>query len=121
MSLYKARFTVEIDGKIFDEHVGFTDESVTKYGRVELMNKTGHFRQTERYGFSLEVREPLDGYSVDILNLTNSTVTVQDVDGGERITYFGVYTLETGEGTASAGEAFSRTVTFSAENKKIER
>lgn len=120
MGLYKARFTVEIDGQVFEEHVGYTDESVTKYGRVELMNKTGHFKMTERYGFSLDVREPLNGYSIDLLNLANSTVTVQDVDGGDRITYFNVYTMETGEGTATTGDAFSRTVTFSAEDKKIE-
>lgn len=116
MSQYVNLVTIEVNGQSFSDFSGYTDNSVTVAKQVPLMNKTGHALMTPRYGFTLETKTPIPDTPIDLDNVRNGTVTVQD-DGGGRITYGGVYTLETGDGSSDGETEITRTKVFSAETK----
>ena len=115
MSKYVNRVKLEFDGVIFDDFSQFSDDSVEKHVRVDLMNKTGHAEKTERYGFSVTVLTP-QVQGVDIRNVADGTCTVE-YDSGQRVTYQGVYCLETGDNPVDGETPANRTMTFSAERK----
>lgn len=116
MSLYVNRVTIEVDGQSFSDFDQYTDGNVIKAKQVNLMNKTGHALMTPRYTFTLQTKTPIPDSPIDLDNVKGGTVTVED-DGGNRITYGGVYTLETGDGTSDGETEITRTKSFGAETK----
>ena len=119
MSEYVNTVRLEFQGQSFEDFESWTDNSVTFYKQVNLMNKTGHAKMTERFGFSVSVKVPNIPAGIDLDTIKNGTCTVV-FDSGKRITYGGVYTLESGEGTADGETELTRTKTFGAESKIIE-
>jgi len=119
MALYVNRVSLEFDGQVFTDFESFTDNSVTKAKQVNMMNKTGHALMTPRYGFSVSTKVPVTGWPIDLFNIVGGTATVE-YDGGRRVTYTGVHTLETGEGTSDGETELTRAITFGAEDKRDE-
>lgn len=119
MSEYVNRVTLEFNGVDFDDFESWTDNSVTLHKQVNLMNKTGHAKMTPRYGFTVGVKIPNVPSSIDLDTVANGTCTVE-FDNGTRITYGGVYILDTGEGPADGETEMTRTKTFGAETKSVE-
>lgn len=121
MSLYVNRVTLEFNGASFSDFDSFTDTSVIKAKQVNLMNKTGHALMTPRYGFTVSVNIPGAGLPIDLDNVQNGTCTVEWLTevggGGKRVTYSGVYTLETGDGSTDGETELTREITFGAENR----
>ena len=113
--LYVNRITLEVNGIVFEDFDSYTDNSVTYYKQVNLMNKTGHAAMTPRYGFTVSAKKP-NTPTLVLDNVVNGTFTVE-YENGDRTTYGGVYTLETGDGTADGETEFTRTYTFGAETK----
>lgn len=116
MGLYVMKVDLEFDGQIFSDFESFTDNSVTKAKQVNMMNKTGHALMTPRYGFTVNTKKPVGDTPFDLENVKGGTCTVID-DAGTRITYGGVYTLETGDGTADGETEITQTVSFGAETR----
>ncbi|HHA19883.1 MAG TPA: hypothetical protein ENK70_09285, partial [Methylophaga sp.] len=96
MSQYVNKVTLEVDGVQFTDFSGFTDNSVEKHVQVPLMNQTGHAKKTARYSFSVTTAIPFAEVAIDLDEVANGTCTVV-YDNGDRVTYLGVYTLETGD------------------------
>jgi hypothetical protein len=119
MSEYVNRVSLEFNGITFEDFESWTDNSVILHKQVNLMNKTGHAKMTPRYAFSVSVKIPNIPPGVDLDEVSNGTCTVE-FESGKRITYGGVYTLETGEGTADGETELTRSKSFGAENKVVE-
>lgn len=120
MAQYVNRVSLEVNGSLFEDFESFTDNSVTKNKQVNLMNKTGHAAMTPRYGFSVNVKKAFVKAPVDLENVHGGTCTVE-YENGERSTYGGVYTLETGDGTVDGETELTKTITFGAETKVDEK
>lgn len=116
MGLYVNRVTLEFNGVSFSDFDSFTDTSVTPAKQVTLMNKTGHALMQKRYGFSVSVKVPIEGWPIDLDNIQGGTCTVE-WEGGTRTTYKGVYTLETGDATTDGETELTRTIVFGAEDR----
>ena len=119
MSEYVNRVSLEFNGVVFEDFESWTDNSVTLAKQVNLMNKTGHAKMTPRYGFTANVKISAVPPSIDLDAIEGGTCTVE-FENGTRITYGGVYTLETGEGTADGETELTRTKVFGAETKITE-
>ena len=123
MSEYVNTVRLEFNGQTFEDFESWTDNSVTFYKQVNLMNKTGHAKMTERYGFSVSVKVPNIPPDINLDKVKDGTCTVVFGDSNstnkkpKRITYGGVYSLESGEGTADGETELTRTKTFGAESK----
>jgi len=124
MAEYVNRVQLDFNGKSFSDFESWSDNSVTLHKQVNLMNKTGHAKMTPRYGFSVGVKIPNVPPDIDLDAVSGGTCTVEfggtDETIRTRITYAGVYTLETGEGSADGETEMTRTKTFGAESKSIE-
>ena len=116
MGLYVNRVTLEVNGVSFSDFESWTDNSVTLAKTVNLMNKTGHALMMPRYGFTVNVKIANINPAVDLFSVRGGTATVE-FESGTRITYGGVYTLETGDGTADGETEMTKTIVFSAESK----
>jgi len=119
MGLYVNRCILEVNGVFFSRFESFTDNSVTKAVQVNLMNETGHALMTPRYGFTVNVKVANVDPEVDLFNIVNGMCTVE-YENETRITYGGVYTLETGDGTIDGETPLMHTITFGAETKTKE-
>lgn len=116
---YVNRVSLEVNGIVFEDFESFTENSVTKAKQVNLMNKTGHADMTPRYGFTVNVKKPFVKSPIDLENVKNGTCTVE-FPNGERRTFTGVRTLETGDGTVDGETEMTQTVPFGAENRIVE-
>lgn len=116
---YVNRVNLEVNGVSFEDFESFTDNSVTKAKQVNLMNKTGTAKMTPRFGFSVNVKKPVVSPGIDLFNVFGGTCTVE-YDNGDRTTYGGVATLETGEGAIDGETESTRTIVFGAETKTEE-
>lgn len=116
MSQYVNRCTLEVNGVSFSDFESITINSVTKFKAVNLMNKTGFAGMTERYTLSVNVKENFIKSPIDLTAVKGGTITIEK-ENGERETYGGVYTLETGDGTIDGETELTKTVTFGAETK----
>ncbi|MCK5450257.1 MAG: hypothetical protein KAI70_00675 [Candidatus Omnitrophica bacterium] len=116
MPLYVNTVELEFNGAKFTDFESFTDTSVTKFKQVNLMGKTGHAKMTPRYSFTCNVKSAYVKPPVDLSSVEGGTCTVID-DAKNRTSYYGVYTLETGDGTIDGETELTKTVTFGAENK----
>jgi hypothetical protein len=115
MSEYVNTVKIEFDGVVFEDFDQFSDDSVEKNTQVPLMNKTGFAQKTERYGFSVNVKTPVvEG--IDVKSVRNGTCTVE-FNSGKRVTYGGVYVLETGENTIDGEAPAGSTVSYGAITK----
>ena len=119
MSEYVNRVSLEFNGQVFEDFDSWTDNSVVLPKQVNLMNKTGHAKMTPRYGFSVSVKTPNIPAGIDLDSVSNGTLTVE-YENGSRLTYGGVYCMETGEGTADGETELTKTKVFGAETKILE-
>lgn len=106
---------LEVNGIVFEDFESFTENSVTVAKQVNLMNKTGSADMTPRYGFSVNVKKPYTG-EIDLDNVKGGTLTVE-YKNGDRTTYGGVRTLETGDGTVDGETELTMTKAFGAETR----
>lgn len=116
MSQYVNKCTLEVNGVSFTDFESVTINSVTKYKAVNLMNKTGFAGMTERYTLSVNVKENFVKAPIDLELVKGGTITIE-YENGDRDTFAGVYTLETGDGTIDGETELTKTVTFGAESK----
>jgi hypothetical protein len=116
MALYINKVTVEVNGVVDEEFDNVSIGSVVKHKVVTLMNKTGHAKMQPRYTLTLSRKEPVIKSPIDLESVAGGTITL-DLDGEQRITYTGVYTLETGEGSIDGETEYTHPISFSAEGR----
>lgn len=116
MGLYVNKVELEVNGASFTDFESFADGAVTYHKSVNMMNKTGFAKMTPRYGFSTVVKVSVAKSTIDLDNVSGGTFTAE-YEGGRRITYGGVYTLDKSEGTINGETELTYTYNFGAETK----
>lgn len=115
MQEYASRLTLTQDGKDFADFMSFKEGVRTVRKQVNLMKKTGFTQVTPRYTFEVEYVIPVAGRkSFD--GFKDGTFIVED-DGGNRITFTGVATLEIGEVTYDGENPAKQTISFGASGR----
>lgn len=116
MSQYVNRCILEVNGVSFEDFESITVNSVTKHKAVNLMNKTGFAAMTERHTLSVNVKKNFVKSPIDLDNVKGGTITIE-YENGDRDTFAGVYSMETGDGTIDGETELTTTKTFGAETK----
>lgn len=115
--LYVSQVSLEIDGKVITDFKAVEEKEFEIHRPVNLMNTTGHIKTKERYGVNVEYVVPLDGPEFDFKVVKGGKITI-DLLNGKRIQYSGVYILKIGATKYDGNNEATRTVEFSAKNRK---
>jgi len=116
MAEYITRASLEFNGTLFEDFTSFTESSVTLAKQVPLMNKTGTAKLTPRYAFSVDAVRSSIPPSVNLGSIFGGTFTVQ-TDNGDRITFGGVATLESGDASIDGENEATQSISFGAETR----
>jgi len=116
MAQYVTRCSIEFNGIVYEDIKGFTEKSVSLSVPVALMNKSGTAKLMPRYGFSIDSVQPTMRSLVNPRSLFGATATVQ-YDNGDRVSFGGVATTSTGDGTINGETEAGSTIDFSAESR----
>jgi len=116
MAEYITRCSIEINGVVYEDITGFSENSVALSTQVMLMNKTGTAKLMPRYGFSIDAVQPSLPRIVKPRAIYNATFTVQQ-DNGDRISFGGVSTAATGDYKIDGENPAGSTITFNAESR----
>ena len=110
---------LEINGVNIEDINSITPGAYTPGKQVELMNKTNFARMTPRHTLQINYVHPAIGYPVEVDNIRNGTATIE-LEGGKRITYGEVNTMEVGEGTINMTDEYNYPITYSAASRTEE-
>ena len=116
---YVNRCTLAVNGQSIDDFKSFTDNERELRKSVNLMNKTGHCRVTERPGCKLDYVVPMDADEFNFEEVEGGTLTVE-YENGTRITFSGVSTAKIGEAKIDGENEVVRTIEFIAEGRAKE-
>ena len=116
---YVNRCVLAINGQNIEDFKTFTEMERELSRQVNLMNKTGHCTVTQRPGCRMDYVVPLDGDEFDFESVKDGTLTVE-YENGKRIIFTGVRTLSIGEETIDGENELVRTITFGAEQRRVE-
>ena len=116
MAEYVTRCSLELNGVVFEDFSSFKENSVTLSKPVALMNKSGTAKMLPRYGFSVDAKLSSVPAGINPLSIYGGTFTVQ-YDNGDRVSFGGVATNETGEISIDGENEASYTITYSAESR----
>ena len=86
---------------------------VTYAKRVDLMNITDHAVMTQRHGLAVTYVQPQGGFPTEVKVIRNGTITLQ-YDDGTRVTFSGVYSLNSDTGSINGTDEFTFVVNYSA-------
>jgi hypothetical protein len=92
---YVSRINLEINGLNIDDFDSVEEKEVDIAKPVNLMNGTGFFDVTERYGATVDYIIPKDAPEFDFRAVKGGTLTI-DRQNGTRITFTGVRTTKIG-------------------------
>jgi hypothetical protein len=112
MEQYASRLTLTKDGKDVADFISFKENTRTVRAQVNLMKKTGFIERTVRHTFEVEYVIPLKG-RIDWEGFKGGTFISED-EGGNRITFTGVATLDVGEATYDGENPAKQTITMGA-------
>ena len=116
MSDYVNRCALEANGVVFEDFESFTENSVTFAKAVNLMNKTGFASMVPRYGFSVNVKKNIAPPPINLYAIKNGTFTAE-YEGGDRVDFGGVRTLESGDGAIDGETEQTNTIVYGAETR----
>lgn len=113
------KVTLEIEGEEFTNLQEFSEDARVLAKKVKYMNKRGSAKITPEFGFTVNV--VLDrNVNVDFLDSIEDATVVIEYDGGDRVIFLTVETLEVGEWTANGEDEVVYPVSFTAEERKSE-
>jgi hypothetical protein len=113
---YVNRCTLTVNGQAIEDFKSFTDNERELRKAVNLMNRTGRCRVTERPGCKLDYVVPLDGEEFNFDDVEDGTLTVE-YENGTRTTFSGVSTAKIGEAKIDGENEVVRTIEFIAEKR----
>ena len=113
---YNTRCTIEINGTVYEDISGFTENSVTTAKQVNLMNKTGTAKMLPRYGFSIDNVQSNVPPAVNLNGVFNGTFTVE-YENGDRVDFGGVATAEIGDKNTNGEDETNNTISYIAESR----
>lgn len=119
MGEYINKCVLAIDGQEIDDFKSFTDNERELAKPVNLMNKTGRCKVTQRPGCKLDYVVPLDAPEFDFEGVEDGTLVV-DYENGKRVIFTGVQTMKIGEDKVDGENEVVRTIEFSAEKRRVE-
>jgi len=119
MAEYVSRVRLEVNEAAIEDFKSVTEKEVELRKQVNLMNKTGFQRVTERYGVDVEYVVPEDGPEFDWDSLEGGRLTIEKMNG-RRTTYTGVCTLKVGEVKYDGDNEATRTIELGAEKRVFE-
>lgn len=113
---YVNRCTLTVNGQAIEDFKSFTDNERELRKAVNLMNKTGRCRVTERPSCKVDYVVPLSGPEFDFDEVEGGTLTVE-YENGTRLTFSGVSTSKVGEMKIDGENEAVRTIEFIAEKR----
>jgi len=113
---YVSKVTLDVNGSVIDDIKTVTEKEFELNKQVNLMGKTGHMSVTPRYAFDFDYVVPEDTTPRDFSNLSNGRLSIE-FEGGERITYTGVYVLKIGDKKIDGENETVQTISVGAEGR----
>ena len=113
---YVSRVSLDVNGTIIDDIKSITEKEFELNKQVNLMNKTGHMSVAPRYSFEIEYVVPEDTTPYNFQNVSNGRLSIE-FEGGERVTYTGVYTLTVGDRKVDGENETTQAITVGAEGR----
>jgi hypothetical protein len=117
---YVTEATLEINGQKISDFKGVSEKPRRLRKQVKLMGgKLGHGRLTAEYGVTLDYVVPAAPAVFDFAAVEDGTLTLV-YEGGRRVIYTGVSTLEIGEAKTDGENELVQTIDFGATGRREE-
>lgn len=116
MSDYVSRVYLDVNGQSIEDFKSVAIKEVEIHKPVNLMNKTGHTKVTQRYGVDVEYVVPEAGSAFDWETVSDGRLSIEYMTG-KRTTFTGVYVLKTGEAKADGENEMVQTIELGAEGR----
>lgn len=115
MALMITRCALEVNGAVVTDFKGFTEKARVIRKQVPLMYSTKHAELTQRFSMDVDYVVPqVNPFDFD--SVSGGTLTVE-FDGGDRIDFGGVYTLDVGDAAVDGENELVKKITFGAETR----
>lgn len=118
MSEYVNTVTLDVNGQEIEDFKSFTDNERELHKQVNLMNKTGFMKITQRPGCKVDYVVPAEK-EFDWESVKDGRLSVEYEDG-KRVTFIGVYTLKIGEAKVDGDNEVVRSIELGAKERMIE-
>lgn len=115
MSDYVNTVTLDVNGQQIDDFKGFTDNERELAKPVNLMNKTGFMKTTQRPGCKVDYVVPTEG-EFDWESVKDGRLSVE-YENGKRVTFTGVNTLKIGEAKVDGDNEVVRSIELGAKER----
>lgn len=106
------------NGRVIEDFTEFTDNTREPAAAVNLMNKTGFMKKTQRYGFKVSYVEPASSQDKFNWETMDGTATfVATFEGGRKVTYSDVAVTSVGELKSDGENAGTRAIEMIAADR----
>lgn len=113
--IYVARATLELNGEAYADFKAVSEKARTLRKKVNLMNKSGSARLTQRYEVEVDYVVPSVGAkSFDAIE--GGTLTVE-YDNGDRVSWGGLACAEVGDAAIDGENELVKKIRFIAETR----
>lgn len=117
MAMYVNKVTLEVEGQGIEDFKTVQEGPRTITRPVNLMNKTGKIKATQRPTLRLDYVVPEDAPEFDFEGIGDDAVITLEYGNGKRVTYRGVSVGEVGEQTYDEEKELVRPISFIAEER----